>query len=478
MKMIVKYLMAAISILLLISCSGKRIVYFIPLVEQPDLSVEKLLSPEAAYGIIVQNADAGTLLSYHQNKLMLPASTLKLVTAAVAWKFLGPDYRLPTFIGYSGFTNNNILFGNLIITGTGDPTLDRRHWLDPQVVFSAWADSLKAHGISEIRGDVIGNDDLFEDMHLGNGWAWDDLSFAYAAEFGPLMVDNTTAEFYINPPASDDDEFSVMDNLPFEYFTYQNKVTYLDSLPEQIHARRVTGTNILSVYGNYSTENKSYAKMITADNPTLFYVSLLKAVLEKKGITISGYARDIDDLTEKPENIKPLFTHYSPRLSRIIRQFMQDSNNQAGETLLRHIAWQETGYGSFSNGIMVMEVFFENICITKNEYRLGDACGLSRYNLLTPSALNKILLYMNNIPEFRSCLSQPGSYGTLKERSDLMDMKIFAKTGSMSGVECISGYMTTRRNQNLVFTVMINNYLPEKDNRHPVDSFVRLFYQF
>ena len=458
MKMIVNYLMAAISILLMVSCSGKRIVYLIPEPEQPDLSIEKLLSHEAVYGIIVQDTDADTLLCYHQNKLMLPASTLKLVTAAAAWKFLGPDYLLPTFIGYDGFTHNNILFGNLIVTGTGDPTLDRRHWLDPQVVFSAWADSLIAHGISEIRGDIIGNDNLFDEMNLGNGWAWDDLSFTYAAEFGPLMVDNTTVEFFINPPDKDDDEFSIMDNLPFEYFTFQNKVTYLDSLPEQIHTRRMTGTNILSVYGNYSTENKSYAKMITANNPTLFYALLLKAVLEKNGITISGYARDIDDLNEKPENIKPVFTHYSPPLSLVIRQFLQDSNNQAGEALLRHIAWQETGFGSFNNAIMVMEVFLENIGVTKKEYRLADACGLSRYNLLTPSALNKTLLYMNNIPEFRSCLSQPGSYGTLAERSDLMNMSIFAKTGSMSRIECISGYMTTRRNKDIVFTVMINKF--------------------
>jgi serine-type D-Ala-D-Ala carboxypeptidase/endopeptidase (penicillin-binding protein 4) len=477
MKKIMYYLIISAALLLLVSCSGKRIVYVLPELQNTDVRVEKLINPATSYGILVQNTAGDTVLDYHADKLMVPASTMKIVTAAAAWKFLGSQYRIPTYIGYDGFTNNNILFGNLVVTGTGDPTLDRRHWYDPEVIFSAWADSLKAHGISEIRGDIIGNDDLFEETHLGSGWAWDDLSFSYSAEFGPLMADNTTVEFFINPPENKGDNFSIMDNIPFDYFTYKNNVTYADSLPEHIHARRINGENILSVYGNYSEDKKSYTKMITADNPTLFYASLLKASLEKAGIAISGNPVDIDDLETKPENDIPVFTHHSPPLSLIIRQFLHDSNNQAGEALIRHLAWKETGFGSMQNGIMILEVFFTNVDISRNEYRVADACGLSRYNLFTPAAMNKILLYMNDIPEFRQCLSQPNT-GTLTKRSKLADLDIFAKTGSMSRIDCITGYLKTARNKDLIFTIMINNYQPQKGNRNQTDSFLRLINHF
>ena len=478
MKKLIGLVIIFVVVLLLVSCSGKRTVYVLSELETPDLNLDNLIDPTATYAILVQDTNGETIMSYHADKLLIPASTLKLVTAAAAWKFLGPEYRIPTYIGYDGFTNNNILFGNLVVSGTGDPTLDRRHWYDPEVIFSNWADSLKAHGINEIRGDIIGNDDLFEEIRLGTGWAWDDLSFTYAAEFGPLMADNTTVEFFINPPENDDDNISIMDNLPFDYFTYKNNVTFADSLPEHIHARRINGENTLSVYGNYSEDKKSYTKMITAENSTLFYASLLKATLEKAGILISGNAVDIDNTNEKPEEIIPLFTHYSPRLSTIIRQFLQDSNNQAGEALLRHIGWHETGYGSFNNGYMVLEVFFSNVNISWNEYRVADASGLSRYNLFTPAAMNKILLYMNDIPEFRNCLTSPGINGTLAKRTALLDFDLYAKTGSMSGIDCISGYMKTARNKDLIFTVMINNYQPVKGQAHPVDSFIRLFNHF
>ncbi|MCF7912734.1 MAG: D-alanyl-D-alanine carboxypeptidase/D-alanyl-D-alanine-endopeptidase [Candidatus Cloacimonetes bacterium] len=477
MKKVIGLAKLFVLVLLLVSCSGKRTVYVIVDRETPDLHLENLIDPAATYALLVQDAFGDTIMSYHADKLLIPASTVKLVTAAAAWKFLGPEYRIPTYIGYDGFTNENILFGNLIVSGTGDPTLDKRHWYDPEVIFTSWADSLKAHGISEIRGDIIGNDNLFEESHLGSGWAWDDLSFSYAAEFGPLMADNTTVELFINPPENDDADISIMDNLPFNYFSYKNNVTFADSLPEHIHARRINGENILSVYGNYSEDKKSYMKMITADNPTLFFASLLKASLEKAGILISGNPLDIDESKVISENITPLFTHYSPPLRLIIRQFLQDSNNQAGEALLRHLAWNESGYGSFNNGIMILEVFFENICIPKTDYRLADACGLSRYNLITPAALNRILLYMNDIPEFRNCLSQPG-YGTLAKRDKLADLDIYAKTGSMSRIDCIAGYLKTARDHNLIFTIMINNYRPGQSNKNQTDNFLRLINHF
>jgi serine-type D-Ala-D-Ala carboxypeptidase/endopeptidase (penicillin-binding protein 4) len=478
MKYIRNWMFFVVVMIIAGSCARHRLPYIFPEMEQRDSSLDSLFLPEASYGILVQNESGDTLLSYNADKLMVPASTLKLVIASAAWKFLGSGYRMPTYIGYEGFTNKGILFGNLVITGTGDPTLNNRYWQSPQAIFSNWADSLKAHGIREIRGDIIGNDDLFEDVHLGAGWAWDDLSFSYAAEFGPLMADNTTAEFFINPPIDFEEDISIMDNLPFRYFTYKSEVSFDDSLDEHIHARRVNGTNIFRAYGNYGKDKKSYYKLITAENPTLFYTEILKSALERSGITISGKARDIDELQEKPQEITSVFRHYSPQLSQIIGQFLQYSNNQAGEALLRHLAWKETGFGAFSNAMLVLSVFLDNIGINATEYRIADASGLSRYNLISPAALNKILLYMNSEEEFIGCLSRPGWDGTLARREGLRAMQLKAKTGSMSRIDCASGYITTQRGEILIFTVMINNYSPRAGQNQPADSIIRMINNF
>ncbi|MCF7919076.1 MAG: D-alanyl-D-alanine carboxypeptidase/D-alanyl-D-alanine-endopeptidase [Candidatus Cloacimonetes bacterium] len=460
-------------------CSQQHSLYKIDIIKREGISarIEDVIGEypqnKAHWGIIVQNEAGDKLYSLSSEQLFVPASTLKLITAATLWNTLGQEYRIPTFIGYNGFTNNNILFGDLIVTGTGDPTLDKRHWRDPENVFKAWADSLRMHGISEIRGDVVGNDDLFEEQHLGYGWAWEDLSFPFSAEFGPLMVNNTTVEITLLPPQNNTKEITFIDNLPFPYLNYENLITVSDTLEEGVHARRLTGLNMVSLFGKFNSTSGAANKSVTASNPTLYYASLLKSILENNGILISGKSRDIDELTEKPQTITPLFTSYSPQLQYVIREFLQDSNNQAGEALLRTMAWQETGYGSFENGKLYVEVYLETLGISRLDYNYKDACGLSRYNLLSPVVLNKVLLAMQNSPEWEKCLPQPGLPGTLEKRLNDLSPEIYAKTGSMSGISCLSGYLYNG-NKKLVFSIMVNNYNNPQKASELIDQIIYL----
>ena len=476
MKM--KKILILIALITAISgCSHKRTLYKFDLIKSEGVSAcfEELIghfpANKAHWGIIVQNEAGKELVSYNSEKLFVPASTLKLITAATVWNTLGPEYRIPTFISYNGFTNNNILFGDLVITGTGDPTFDKRHWRDPVEIFQIWADSLRAHGISEIRGDIIGDDDLFEDLHLGAGWAWDDLSFPFSAEFGALMANNTTAEVSIIPPDDSIDEITFIDNLPFSYLDYENSITISDTLRSRVHARRLPGKNTIRLFGNFTPDSEIANKSVTAANPTLFYTELLKSVLIDNGITISGNAKDIDDLPQKPQNLTPVFNWYSVKMKYIINQFLHDSNNQAGETLLRHTAWHETGFGSFKNGKMIVEVFMENINVTPLDYKYKDSCGLSRYNLLSPVALNKVLIKMHNNPEWQSCLSQPGFPGTLKKRLTILPDPLYAKTGSMSGISALAGYLY-KNDKKLIFTIMVNNYNNSQKSQDIIDHII------
>jgi D-alanyl-D-alanine carboxypeptidase/D-alanyl-D-alanine-endopeptidase (penicillin-binding protein 4) len=442
---------------------GQNSLYEIDPVRKQELNtqirdfLEKEPLNKAHWGIIVQNEEGDTLLDYNSQKLFVPASTIKVVTAAAAWKTLGADYNIPTYLDYHGFTHNDILFGDLVVTGTGDPTLDSRHWQDPAKVFKAWSDSLKLHGISEIRGDIIGNDDFFEDLQLGNGWAWDDLSHIYSAEFGALMADNSSIEVTLVPPKTEKDSIRIIDELPFPYVNYENRLTRSDTLPAHVEVVRLPGINTIRFSGNITSRSDIIHKTVTVENPTLYYVSLLKYVLSENGIKISGNARDIDDLEVKPDSLVSLFTWHSPPLKSVISQILQDSNNQASEALLRTLAWKEKGYGSFENGKAIVDTLLDSVGVAPLDYSFKDSCGLSRYDLISPASLNKVLLYMKDIPEWEHCLSQPGKSGTLEKRLKGFEKSLHAKTGSMNGINSLSGYIY-KGHKKLIFTIIVNNY--------------------
>ena len=154
---------------------------------------------QGTWGVVVQSLARGeTLYTRNAQKLLMPASNMKIVTLAAAAERLGWDFSFETRLVAGGSIDERFLNGDLIVVGHGDPSLD--DWDGAATrLFATWAQAIKARGIDTIGGRIVGDDNAFDDALLGSGWAWDDLDRSFATSVGALQFNQNTAQVTIGP---------------------------------------------------------------------------------------------------------------------------------------------------------------------------------------------------------------------------------------------------------------------------------------
>ena len=151
------------------------------------------------WGVDIRSLDTGEhLYDLNAGRLMMPASNMKIVTLAAAADILGWDYRFTTTLDTTGTVEGGVLKGDLIVRGGGDPTINTREGR-AAARLDEWAAALRAAGIQQIDGAVIGDDQHFDDEGIGAGWAWDYLQFGYAAPVGALQFNENLATLTVTP---------------------------------------------------------------------------------------------------------------------------------------------------------------------------------------------------------------------------------------------------------------------------------------
>lgn len=423
----------------------------------------------AHWGVVVQSVETGEILYRHNaEKLFMPASNMKLVTAAVALTHLGPDHRFQTRIGANGkILPDGTLDGDLVVVGGGDPAISARFYDgDPLAVFRAWADSLRARGIARIRGNVLGDDDAFDDVHLGPGWAWDYLYEDYAAEIGALLYNEGVVRFRITPGDSVG-AAARMEMQPFTRFlrVRNDVVTVADSTGLAIRVERRAFSNDARLSGAIWVRQDSATADVAIHDPTMFFVTVLAETLRGAGIDVAGWPIDRDSLADEPASgaRTTLFVHSSPTLAEIVKPFLKVSQNQIGEMLLRTVGAVETDTGSVETGRRVVGRALSGWGIAPQHYIIADGSGLSRYNYLSPEMLVRLLRAMAHRPEFGSyydALPIAGVDGSLefRMRGTRAAGNARAKTGFVSNARALSGYVTTLDGELLAFSMLANNF--------------------
>lgn len=421
----------------------------------------------AVWGASIQSLVTGEYFyKKNENKLFMPASNQKLITSAAGLLLLSPMYRFKTEIYSTGNLDGSILNGNLIIRGFGDPTISGRFNNDDMTkIFRDWADTLLALGIDEIRGNILGDDNAFDDVSLGEGWAWDYESDWFAAPSGALSFNDNCIDILVKPALAG--EQAILTFAPeSKYAIIINKVNTVgrDSATT-IKVFRERGTNIISVYGSIREKDDSVKIFATINNPTQYFVVTLKAILEQKGITVSGFASDLDEITNVADyaHTKLLFVHHSVFLKDIIKVLNKNSQNFYAEQLLKTIGFEKRGFGSASRGIEAVKVMLNDIGINTDNMEIVDGSGLSRLNLISPSQISVLLNYMYKSDVFTyyyNSLPVGGVDGTLanRMRKTRAQNNVRAKTGYINGVRSISGYIFTGDKEPVVFTIIANNF--------------------
>ncbi len=342
---------------------------------------------------------------------------------------------------------------------------------------------IKEKGINKISGNIIGDDNAFDDEELGYGWSFDGLDSWYSAEVGALQFNEDYVDLNIVPPSTIDGTVEIIPNVPSKYFNIINNVTVSDTGRTRVHVSRPYGTNDIHVDGFVRAGSRTFQSSPSIDNPTLFYVTVLKETLEESGIEIEGNALDCDDIKgwqHKASDFATIDKHPSPPLNDIIKEMLKRSQNLYAETMPRILGWHETGLGSFKAGKKVVENVLEKFGIEKGTYAYMDGSGLSRYDYISPEQEVKILEAMTKSPyweDWYEALPIAGVDGTLRNRmkGTAAEKNVHAKTGTISNVRGLSGYVTTASGERLVFSFIVNGHLlTSKDTENITDPVLEM----
>lgn len=465
--------------------------------------VQNAISPEKLkdgfWGVKVADATTGAVrYAREASKRFVPASNVKLYTAAAALDQLGPDYRFVTRLYRQGRVSGDTLRGDLIVRGSGDPTIGGYEQRDDRLqVFRAWADSLRAAGIQHVSGGVLGDDDIHTDAPLGHGWMWDDLPYRYAVELSGLSFGENLIELQAIGQLRGQPAALSWEPLQTGYLNVVNRSETVRGEADE-EFRRLPGSRTLYVESRIRPGSLQREKL-SVGNPTGYFVSVLRGVLRREGISVSGAAMDADSLTESLSYDAPrtnvVARYRSAPLSDIVQTMMEESQNLYAEQILRTLGAErpveklvrsndpdDPNPGSGAMGVEASLRTFAAAGIDTSRVRLADGSGMSRYDMVSPTMTAALLLHMRQHSDpavaeaFMEALPVGGRTGTLEYRFERgpAEASVRAKTGTLSGVSALSGYVTTAGGQPLVFVVMANHYSADSDEaREAIDQIVQ-----
>ncbi len=423
----------------------------------------------AQWGIVVQSLETGEYLyRRNENKLFLPASTMKLVTSAAALEYLGADFRFSTSLLLNGAIKQGVVRGDLVIRGAGDPTLSRRfNPTNPLAVFERWADTLEQHGVKRIAGNIVGDDSYFDSEPYAPGWAQDDLSYAYGAPISGLSLTENSVELTVTPGAAvgDDAVITVSPNTAYVEIVNEVRTTRGDSL-FAIDVHREPGTSTVHVTGNIPVSFGPYTLSAAIDDPALYTATVFREVLALRGIAVDGTALSAAELTDRVPyaEMRTLDVVLSPPLGDILAQLNLNSVNFIAEQVLKTIAKERTGTGSTAKGVELVKKFVSQIGISPDNMSMVDGSGLSRLDLITPLQMAAVLRHLHRPDRWKvmiNALPLAGHTGTLTNRlkGTKCEGVVRAKTGYLNNVRSLAGFGQSADGEPLLFVLFTNNYL-------------------
>ena len=423
----------------------------------------------AVWGVLVRSLKTGeTLFSLNPGTLLMPASNMKVVTMAAAAERLGWDYTFVTTVVATGPVEGGVVKGDLVVVGSGDPSLGGRPTEGPSVV-ERWADQIRAKGITRIEGRIIGHDNVFDDEGLGQGWAWDNLAYGYSTPTSGLAFSENVVEAELHArrgrrrprrrrPRSPRAAASMVEAAV---------ATAPQGGDTDISVTRQPGSRQLGVTGLVPVGRTDVTQTVSVENPTEFMAGAFRQALVSRGIDVAGGAIDVDALPAPPDVRagETLVSYTSPPLSEIGKVLLKVSQNLYADTLLKAIGRPaDGGPATTREGRRVLREVLEGWGIAPDQYIQADGSGLSRYNYLTANVLVAVLTRMYTDERHRAAFTDglpiAGVDGTISSR--MKDTKAQgnarAKTGSIANARALSGYVTSSDGEPLVFSMIVNNF--------------------
>ena len=423
------------------------------------------------WGVLVVDPGRGeTLYARNADKLFMPASNQKIITGATALTLLGADYRFPTTLLARGPVRDGVLEGDLLVRGTGSPAVSQS-MLGAEVLapLRALGDSLRAKGITRIRGRVVAGPSPFTDSPLGFGWSWDDLDASYSAGVDALFFNEGFTQIVVHAGAAPGDPVRAYTRPATTYPPLIVRArTVARAVPGAPAADSIAARPAITVGYDSSRAGVAVGGTIAVGDSTVeelafrdqsaAYVAALDEALRASGITIEG-AR-----TDTTARVDSLLAMTSPTLREILPVFEKPSQNQIGEILYKTLGLAKTGVGTADSARAVVQRQLIEWGAPADGFAVRDGSGLSRHDYLSPRTIVTVLDVMRRSPDFRlfyDALPIAGVDGTIRNRmkGTPAEGNVHAKTGTLDKARSLSGYVTTADGRMLLFSALANNYV-------------------
>ncbi len=422
----------------------------------------------AQWGVVIRSLKNDEVL-YARNEIksFMPASNMKLFTTSTALTSLTPSFRYTTVVSTNGTVRNGVLSGDVMVKGSGDPTISGRynngHITE---TFESWADSLAGAGIREIEGNIIGDNRCFDEAYYGDGWDALYETDYYAAQFGGIAFNDNCVDMTVEAGSAPGAP-GVIRWLPeTKYIDVVNRTTTTPADSDYaITFTRARGTNRVTVTGAFPVNKPAWHESIAIDNPTAYAMTVLKETFERKGIKVDGAAYDIAaaPASAVPAHAVQLASFTSIPLADIVKTINKPSQNFYAEQLFRTMGMTRYGVGSERTSRMVTRPIFASWGIDTTRLMEIDGSGLSRLNLVSPNDVAAVLTGMYRgkyFQPFYESLPIAGVDGSLKNRmkGTKAENNVHAKTGFVGYVRALSGYVTSADGEMFVFSMICNHY--------------------
>ena len=414
---------------------------------------------EAQVSFLAVDVKTGEVLAdYEPDRLVNPASNAKLFTAAAALDVLKPEHRFKTEYYVQGQLKDGVLQGNLVVKGFGDPTVVTER-------LQRVANELYLFGIERITGGVIVDDSFFDQQTEGKGWETEEApDRAYAAGVTALSLNYNAVSLYARPGADVGRPAVVHVDPPCEAVKLEGGVVTerFGSGFRVASEDARDGTTVLTVEGAIGAREAPFRIYRRVWDPTAYFGSTLVLLLQQRGVKVQH--RVTKGLV--PPGARLVLVDKSPLLTEIVADLNHYSNNFIAETLIKAIGVADAGEpGTFDKGLAAARRFLEEkVGLQPGTYQFQNGSGLNEANAFTARHVVQLLTYMHRqfetSTEFTASLAVAGTQGTIghRMRDTPAERRLRAKTGTLSGVSALSGYVVQPAGDVVAFAILAQGY--------------------
>lgn len=433
------------------------------------------------WGVVVVDGKGSLLYARNARQLFIPASNTKIVVAAVASALLSPDFTVRTSLYANGPVAGGVLQGDLVLYGRGDPTFGKRCFAtdtlregacetDSFTRLRELADRLRARGIREVRGDLVGDGSYFEPTLVHPGWEAFDLNWWYAAPVSGLGFNDNSVDFAWGPGTAAGAPAVITMSPDLGDVVFENRTATVPAGGRSdIGDRffREPGTLAVWAEGTAALDQPTHTESFAMPDPNLFTARALRRTLEQAGIAVTGTTRSTTDSMRyrQARATAPLAEVISRPASEWIFPILNRSQNWFAEMVLKQLGRRFGRGGSWTEGLAVERRFLiDSVGVDSTEFSLVDGSGLSSANLISPLAFTRILRFIRSHPRrqtFLAGLPQSGGVGSLRNRFVRTPLAAYvrAKDGSIAGVNSLSGFIERPDGRALTFSVQANHHV-------------------